>query len=496
MFSRQLETTNVDWVKVGTGAATIEKNAASWILVGAAAWSQNTSIYTNLNGEGVIIKNNRVSAGNSTFLNAYVDTANSGITPPNIGILLRYDGYQQSDFLTTQSVICNNIIDSRTWLESVGFVYNIFNHTIQLKCENSANIHSNTLDHPGRSSVMAFLGGAAGATGGPIIRFTENILSRGNTIIAAYIQAGNNAATNNVVVTNNTFDNPTIDGSSINLALNFPRAWTYHTNVNQTGYLSVSAADYSNYTSSAGFPNSNIGSGAVAAGSGFIEAGPTNNGALLLDTGAKFVAGRVVPFISFFPPPSFGVTASYMKVSDYDGSGTIAQRDYSFSVPIDTSIPIGCKIVAVTVGVYIVKSGASTLDISANTNNQYTLTLIPYAPTSSSQSAQGVADVAANLFFPGQVSDFSIDFTGFLQSTFFVGSSVASNQTTIAALTTSTQYAQVTEAQTTTVQQQLTVDGLHKIAVCFDLNYKRSGGSGASDVLTWYISPVVVQYRW
>ena len=492
-FNTSEQATPVDWVKVGTGAVTIEKNASSWILVGASNWSQNTAVYTNLNGEGAIISKNRLSAYNSAFLNAYQDVNNSGLVPPNIAIHLRYDAYQQSDFNITQSVINDNIIDSRTWLESVGFVYNTFNYAIGIKCENSANIINNTIDRPGRSSTMILLGGTA--SGGPIIRCNGNILSRGSTIIAAYFQGINNTAINNVNITGNTLDSPTIDGSTTTVGINISPYWTFHTNVNQTAYLSISATDYQNYASSLGLSNENTASGAVGAGGGQGTFGTDYNGAFYIDSSNGFQVARVVGSLSFGLGTSYGPAAEYMIVSDYTYVPAAGERNYSFTVPLDHGLPMGAKIISVTMGIYLTQNGA-TLDISAGTNNQYTLSLIPYLPTATANSANGVADVKSNIRLLGGITDEALNIFGLLQSTFFVGSSTTSNQRQISDLTSATQYMTITAAQTSANQQWYTVDGLHRIAATFDFNYKRMGGTTAAHFVTWYLSPIVVQYRW
>lgn len=483
-FRTTEQATPADWVKVGTGACTIERNAVSWILTGTAAWSQNPTVYTNLNGEGAIISRNRLSAWNPLFLSSYQDINNSGLTPPNIGIHLRYDNFQQSDFLTTQSVIGDNTVESRTSLESVGLSTSNFTYAIGIKCENTANIHNNTLDRPGRASTMIQLTGST--TGGPIIRCVGNMLSRGSVIIAAYIQ-GISTAVNNVTITGNTFDSPTIDGATTTVGVNIPAVWAFYNNVNQTAYLSISGTDHLNSASALAI----VGSGQPY---GSRTNKTTGDGAIPIQTifdddTHKFAVTKVV----YFNIAGTGQESEYIAVEDYDSTAAAAQRNYSMSLPLDYVLPPGVKIISATMGIYLVETGVASLTpIASSTNNQFTLTLTSYLPTATANSASGVADVQANLSTLGGILNRSINTQ--LQSTFFVGSGAGS--VTESALTSSTQYMLITAAETAPVQGAFTVDSNHRIVATFDLNYLRAAGGGTADTLTWYLSPVVVQYRW
>ena len=479
-FRTTEQATPVDWVKVATGACTIERNAASWILTGAAAWSQNPSVYTNLNGEGVIIARNRLSAWNPLFLNSYQDVNNSTLTPPNIAIHLRYDNFQQSDFLTTQSIINDNIIDSRTSLESIGLSTSNFTYAVGIKCENSANIHNNIMDRPGRSSTMIQLGGSS--TGGPIIKCSGNLLSRGSVIIAAYVQ-GVSGAINDVTITGNTFDSPTIDGTTTTVGVNIPVPWTFNTNVNQTAYLAVGPTDHVNYANSSGGFNSNTNSGAL----------PAN---IIYTDSTTFTVKR-------YTPSFFGSTASdsqYLLITE-NGSETAVERNYSFTVPLDYSLPPGVKIISTTIGIYLQTTGVATLDTTSNVSNQITQTLVAYNPTATSNSVNGIADVQNNLSV-----GFDKSIATQLVSTLFVGGSVVAptiiagiiyaGETTTSSLTSTTNYTPCPAVLISPYQNSFTVDSNHRIVAAFDFNYKRSVCSSASDTLTFYISPIVVQYRW
>ncbi len=474
------DTNNFDWVQVSTGACAIERNTCNWILAGCSAWRSGTS-YSNINGQGVRISCNRLSTYNPTFLTVYKDVSNSNITPPAIGILLREETASQSDFAAAESIISENILDNRTYLESVGPTFASYQYTVGIKCESSANIYGNTINSVINTAgvPMILLGGTS--SGGPVIKCNNNVLNRNGSTIGAYVQAMNSNAINSVTITNNTFDSPTVDGSSTVVGLNIPSAWTFHTNVNQTVYLAVSAADLQNYStiedSSAYKTNPNTASGAR----------PAN--IIYENTSTGFRVSRVLN--ADFLSHSYGPSSQYVQASDYDGSITVDERQYSFTVPLDYVLPQGVKIISATMGIYLEAFGVS-LDVGGSVNNQFTMSLIAYKPTSTSNSANGIADVKNNLGAVGL--DFSIN--QILQSSYYVASSPAVGAVTISALQTNTNYMNITSSQTSPVQTAFTVDGQHRIVATFDLNYKRNTTAGSNTYLIWLMSPIVIQYRW
>jgi hypothetical protein len=479
------DTNNFDWVQVSTGGCAIEKNQCSWILVGASAWMSGAS-YATINGTGIRISRNRLTVGNPAFLTAYRDVSNSNITPPAIGILLRQETSSQSDFSASDSVISENILENRTWFDGIGPTFASFQYTVGIKCEASANIYGNIIGNIiNTTNPMVFLGGTS--TGGPTIRFQNNTLNRKGSTVSAYVQAANSNAINTVTITNNTFDLPTIDGVSTAVGLNIPPAWAFHTNINQTAYLAISPTDYVNYAQ-LGIFQSNTNNSNTAGG-----ARPAD--AIFVDTTNKYMVARFIPWINLFPPPGFGPAAQYMTVSDYDCTAGAASRNYSFTVPLDNALPIGVKIISVNMGIWL-QTNVATLDIGADINNQYTLSLIPFNPTATSNSAHGVADVKSNLSFFGGPNDISENIAALLQSTFFVGGSTTANERQISDLTSATQYMTISASQIAPLQSTFTTDGNHRIAATFDLNYVRTGGSTSAHFVTWYLSPIVVQYRW
>lgn len=484
------ETTNFDWVQVSTGACAIDNNTCNWILVGCAGYRAGIS-YPTINAQGITISRNRLTVYNPNFLNFYKDVNNSGITPPSMGILLRQDNFQQVDFSASQSAINNNILENRTWLESVGVAFASYEYTTAIKCENTANIYGNVIGNVVNNAAnpMVLLGGTSG--GGPIIRFNNNILNRQGGVISAYVAAMNSNAINDVVITHNTFDSPTIDGSNINVGLNIPTAWTFHSNINQTAFTSISGIDYAVYPTF---------------GSGLAANFDTPNGArpadaLYKDTTNGYYIGR------FSPASGFGLiespAASYAIATDYTSVPAAGPRNFSFTIPLDYSLPQGVKIVSVTMGVWINLNTAS-LDIttvqggtaSANSNNQFTMSLLSFNPTSSSNNPTfGVADVKSNINLGG-ATQLDLSNSNILKSSFYVAAAAGGSAVTIANLQNSTQYMQITSSQISPLQSAFTVDSKHRIALTFDLNYLRTGGTTAFHWVQWFISPAVIQYRW
>lgn len=227
-----------NWVVVCTGACVIEGNASSWILVGVASYGQTSSTYTNDNAVGIDILKNRLSPSNPNFLTPYQDVNFSNLVPPNIGIHLRQGTYAQSDFNNTLSIIAQNTMDTRAWLESTTTSFNFYNYSACIKVENSANVYGNAVNRPINSSgaPIIYLGGTS--SGGPNIRVSENMLSRGTNAISAYVQGANSDAINAVTITNNTFDSSYIDfaNTNENVGLNLSPTWIFEKNKNQFAY--------------------------------------------------------------------------------------------------------------------------------------------------------------------------------------------------------------------------------------------------------------------
>jgi hypothetical protein len=204
-----------------------------------------------------------------------------------------------------------------------------------------------------------------------------------------------------------------------------------------------------------------------------------------------------------YTPSFFGSTASdsqYLLITE-NGSVAAGERNYSFTVPLDYSLPPGVKIISTTIGIYLQTTGVATLDTTSNVSNQITQTLVAYNPTATSNSVNGIADVQNNLSV-----GFDKSIATQLVSTLFVGGSVVAptiiagiiyaGETTTSSLTSTTNYTPCPAVLISPYQNSFTVDSNHRIVAAFDFNYKRSVCSSASDTLTFYISPIVVQYRW
>lgn len=100
-------------------------------------------------------------------------------------------------------------------------------------------------------------------TGAGSCNITENTFVRGATPVVYYIDVS--AATNDQVIVDNIFDNPTIDGTSENL-VNLPvlstsiptPTITFHHNKNQTGYLPIQKFPYLMEKSAPPGPNASV----------------------------------------------------------------------------------------------------------------------------------------------------------------------------------------------------------------------------------------------
>jgi hypothetical protein len=222
-----------DWVKVGTGAVSILRNTCNWVLVGTAVWSSgNTN--GNINFDGAVIDENRCSPGNPLFLLAYQDVSNSGLPLPSIGILLRNEASAQYDYANSQSVISSNVLNIKNLLsQSNGAINQAYSFGIA--CYASAVITNNTISNvcSSSSSALVYLDGSA--IGGPSIICNDNLLTRGQFTVGAYVQGGSTVASNLVSITNNIFDSPYVDtaNTNTNTGIDIGANWVFVDNINQ-----------------------------------------------------------------------------------------------------------------------------------------------------------------------------------------------------------------------------------------------------------------------
>lgn len=469
-----------DWVQVGTGDVLIANNSANWILVGNAVWSAGSS-YTSANAGTTLIHANRITPGNIAILSVYKDTQYSNIAPPAMGILLRGAASAQVDYMSRVNIISDNIISPKTLLQPNG-VYDAYGYAVGIKCEASANIFGNTV-----SSVVAgglypivYLGGTS--SGGPVINLTDNVLNRNGLLVAAYVQAANSNAINQVKITDNSFDSTTVDGiSNTNVGLNIPAAWTFHSNKNQTFYVSVPLLDYNLAASTTGA------SGAVNTSGEPINPvygnflGDSNN--FFIGKGFGGTPATLVTGLQF-------ANAQYTIVEDLVGSTTGQTRGFSLDLPIDRLLPPNTRIINAKMGFIMYGTGTAQLDQTATapaTYNGLTLGILTYNNTHTSNDAvNGVLDVQSNyqlvplfVFIIGA----DVSANNYFTNTYYINTATQENN-----LKTTTQYLTVdlSGANITTGQN-------YRIAAEVNFSFRRLAPSPSTTACEFVFSPVVLQ---
>lgn len=459
---------NTSWIQIGTGPYSIINNSASWIQVGCSSFTNSGVILA----DGALISGNRLVPNNPSYLSNYTDTLNSSITPYNAAILLRaatgLDGY-------VQSVISNNIITSKT-VSNTQTTYDA-----GIVCFNNAQIINNSMGGGNNVSGGAFVNApmiVLGNTGTMSVR--GNILNREGATIQAYILGTLSTATNSVSIVDNMFDSPFIDSSNTleTVGVNIPSFWTFRNNVNQTGYAAISLTDHKVYSkASTAFVNTST----PTYPSEYILLDTTNNFSITrLNTNPS-----VTPFIS---------DGQYLIVSDFDASLGPNIRDFAATIPISTILPSGTKIIQAEIGIWLQESGVATLDTASNSGycNAASLSLISYNTTNTSNNTtHGIADIKSNLSIGAGVDDLSKNTQ--LYASMIVGSS-SPGTISEAALIANTQYLTITSSAISPSQTAFITRESHRISATIDLTYKRLGtGTGT---IKWYLSPVVVKYRW
>lgn len=473
-----------NWVKAGTGAVSIVRNTCNWINVGQATWTNGNTTYTAVNSDGVIISQNRVTPGNIAVLSSYTDTLNSGLAVPFNGIQLRQCTSQQSDYLFAQGAIINNILTGKVLLQPNG-VFDAYGYNIAIRCDASAQVVGNTIRSAGGNPTMIMLGGDA--SGGPIIRCTNNTLIRGSNTVVSYITGFSPLAINNVVISDNTFDQPTTDGSNIAVGLNIPIAWTYKNNVNQTNSMIVSMTD-----SKFMLPNADgiyTGGGPPGVG-GRTPTGPAY-GATTIYEDTNMRVGRIISQ----SPWQAGSNYVYVQ-SPPNGTGVAPnQNNISFTVPLDNYLPNNVKITSVSMGIFLRVLGGTGLNTGSSSGvpfNMCTLTLIGSCGNFvAGGSPGGIMDVAANVFFGfgGFSNDDTICFrqgyTTIVSTTDASGSDY--NQVQQVEIATATKYNTIFPTQTLTTGQN------YKLHAEVSLGWQIADSSSQ---VAWYFSPILVTYRW
>jgi len=485
---------DIYWVKVGTGAVSIVRNTCNFILVGTSVYESGNAAGTNAS-DGILISENKISPIDPGFLAIYTDE-NSGVTPPNIGILLRSVESSQSDYSLSQSIISGNILNTKFLVSQSDFT-SYGSYSIGISCYASAIITNNSISSVcnGASSYMIYLDGKniSAPFAGPTIRCCNNILTRGLYTIGAYISGADPAAINSVAITNNTFDSPTVDGiNNTNTGYNISIYWIFHSNINQTAYLVVPLSDQKICVST------NVGTAptSVAAVPSANANGPVSPQEPLFNDPTIKVIRAVNEYGSSGFGPIGGVGSNYVVIFDAVNGGDLALiKNISFMVQLDAMLPTNAKVISLSVGTYAQTNG-SALNVTNTTGNQFTLWAYSHNNSLTSNSINGILDVKSNVnqeYF----LDESVRITQ--QNTLIIGSS-PSGPTTDGNGNT---YSVITESSLISNTQYITVPivspnnfiagGNYSVAAELDVVYTRVGAASA---LTLYFSPILVAYRW
>jgi hypothetical protein len=334
---------NSEYVQVGTGGFIISNNSANWIQVGCSG-------YTEPN-DGCIISNNRINPDNPIYLNNYIDSLISGLTPANVGLILRREWNAAGP---TNSLISGNIISQKTLTNALGAI--TFYYDVAMACFNNANIVDNTISGVINSNLAPIL--YLWATGN--ITVTNNLFNRSGLTVQAYV-VGQAGATNRVSITENIFDSPFVDaGNTIeDVGLNIPAAWDFYANKNQTAYASLTMYNLND----------------------------------LSQTGNS---GLNTPFVY-----NGGILNSSVK--DYLFSSSSGQNPLSLQLEgkVSDALPIGVNLLYAVIG-FNVESSPSTVNTGSTNNISYRMWLDKTAKFSTSSPpgsfAGSVADNLGNLY--------------------------------------------------------------------------------------------------
>jgi hypothetical protein len=366
---------NIDFVATGTGAFSIYNNTVNWIQVGCSA-------YTVLN-DGGIITSNRVSPANPAYLNNFTDALVSGVTPGNVGILLRREFNGTG---TTRSIIANNIIVQKNLFNTVGTAVSYY-YDAALVCFNSANITGNsiigvvnTLTNPlSPFSTILYLG----PSGNMIV--SGNNLDRAGLGIQSYVATAPGAV-NQVSVTNNIFDSQFIDVANTieTVGVNIPSAWSFRNNRNQIFYKEISLVD-----DSFGLD-------------GLFGAGVQNNSypahtQLTLFADQRTGADGFITVFRQIGPASYTEIASdhFIQVQDF-GQGASHTFGWTKRGAIDPYLPDNVRILNARIGYFeSTWNSVNALDYNAApAYNVATLTMFRYKDsTTSNDPLNGVLNV-------------------------------------------------------------------------------------------------------
>ena len=341
---------------------------------------------------------------------------------------------------------------------------------------------------------------------GALCKITNNSLVRGMLSLASYINNATFTAPQDLYIVDNIFDSNTIDGVNIYptgsafalVAGGLTNTSTYTQNINQTCTSTISLADYLNYVNTAeSVPFLNPTGPAIP--EIFADIFGFNNG-------ATPGAGPLV--ISRATGSYVGSSYLLLTISPNIYSPSIA---VSFTVPLDTTLPLGVKIVSLQIGAWLQESGPS-LD-TGEPLNEITLGLARYGvintngtpatPPGGTNPVQTILDVMSNTTTP-ELGILNDNQTGAIITTFttvIVGNSATTSFTS--------SYQQVQEQTIAHATQYCTLSpltpynnlayGSYAVGGNFRLSAEvnislKSNGTGSNFGLA--LSPIVITYQW
>jgi hypothetical protein len=468
-----LEVANID-TTYRTGASVISGNTVSWIRA-VNSTPDTFAVHTT-----VSVLNNNLSAHNTAFRVNFNSVYPTNSNNNAISVISQ----QNSTF--GEAIISGNLISQNTYT-NLGGSTTIYTYNDGILSWHFSTISNNRI--VGFSSVGIQLIN-------PGSTVTGNSIHRQASSITAFIHGGSNTVSNpQHMITGNFLDSTTIDGSNINTIIFIGPVSSASNNTNQVGYSTVSLTDYRTYIApSPSSPDSSTTN--VSAGS---TAYPSSN--IFYDGTTQVQVWRMPSTIAADKP--LFPTSGYLIVGE-NATGSLTERNFSITVPLDTQLPSNVKVLSATLGVYLTNNGASTvLDISADANhakNRISLTLVPYQVyTTSSVLANSIVDVknATSLGYPSGIIPSLIDndfaaLLGNYTKTIYVGGSSSGNVYTEAQLLGATQY--VTVSIPLGSQSGLTTTGQnYRLAASVDLNWKMSN---AAYGVAWNLSPILLTYQW
>ena len=388
----------------------------------------------------------------------------------------------------------------------VSDAYAIIDDNIAAGIASTTAFGSGTLPNPNSNLTVFILLNAF------ISKVTHNSLTRGATTISAYVYSN---STMPQIVVDNYFDSHTIDGTSISLDATTLAGSNYSRNINQTASISISLMDYAKYIASGGtgdysegnvntlggvipmLSNSNTGPAAIQT---FEYADLTVPNSPSSTNGALYI--RRVP--SFFGLE--GSDYTWITVTLLETATTSPTINFSSTLPLDYLLPNDVKIVSATIGALFNNQGIGGLVATAALgatakSNQLSLSLVQYINTTNNTLINGtsnpntVLDVANNVVIGSRTAlDKTInnifDYTTIIYEDGAGPPTPTYQVITVEQMTSATQYCSVIPPYGSLVS-----GAGYKISVEVNLNFVVNS-SGSEVLLSWYLSPIVVQYRW